>query len=261
MKIKCIKKIGYSGDVYNLRIKDNHNYFANSVCVSNCHQSKAKTYTKILGKTFGHAYSRFGVSGTIPEEDTCEILTIQSVLGPKITEVSATELKKKGIVTPMEIKAVIINHNDSDFGDKINEVRKAGLGKEAFGLEKDYIHISEKRLDFIKKIVDKCDGNTLVLFYTIEHGKRLLNKLKSEIPDKEFYYIDGSISGKNREIIKKEMEKTKTKVEYTILNFGDYEIDVKSNFMILLSDGKYKKAEDITPYDDISDDFIKTLKK
>jgi len=147
------------------------------------------------------------------------------------------------------------------FGDKINEVRKAGLGKEAFGLEKDYIHISEKRLDFIKKIVDKCDGNTLVLFYTIEHGKRLLNKLKSEIPDKEFYYIDGSISGKNREIIKKEMEKTKTKVEYTILNFGDYEIDVKSNFMILLSDGKYKKAEDITPYDDISDDFIKTLKK
>ena len=37
MKIKNIKKIDYSGDVYNLHIEDNHNYFANNHCVSNCH--------------------------------------------------------------------------------------------------------------------------------------------------------------------------------------------------------------------------------
>lgn len=38
MKIKSIKKIDYKGDVYNLHIKDNHNYFANNHCVSNCHE-------------------------------------------------------------------------------------------------------------------------------------------------------------------------------------------------------------------------------
>ena len=37
MKIKSIKKIDYKDDVYNLHIKDNHNYFANNHCVSNCH--------------------------------------------------------------------------------------------------------------------------------------------------------------------------------------------------------------------------------
>ena len=37
MKIKKIKKIGYNEDVYNLHIEDNHNYFANNHCVSNCH--------------------------------------------------------------------------------------------------------------------------------------------------------------------------------------------------------------------------------
>lgn len=37
MKIKSIKKIDYTDDVYNLHIKDNHNYFANNHCVSNCH--------------------------------------------------------------------------------------------------------------------------------------------------------------------------------------------------------------------------------
>lgn len=38
MKIKSIKKIDYKDDVYNLHIKDNHNYFANNLCVSNCHE-------------------------------------------------------------------------------------------------------------------------------------------------------------------------------------------------------------------------------
>ena len=53
------------------------------------------------------------------------------------------------------------------------------------------------------------------------------------------------------------MEITKEKVEYTILNFGDYEIEFKSNFKILLSDGVYKQASDITSSDDIDDNFIK----
>lgn len=38
MKIKSIKKIDYKDDVYNLHIEDNHNYFANNHCVSNCHE-------------------------------------------------------------------------------------------------------------------------------------------------------------------------------------------------------------------------------
>jgi Rad3-related DNA helicase len=38
VKIKSIKKIDYKEDVYNLHIKDNHNYFASNHCVSNCHE-------------------------------------------------------------------------------------------------------------------------------------------------------------------------------------------------------------------------------
>ena len=113
----------------------------------------ADTITKILKRTFKKAEYRFGVSGTFPGEHTCEILTIQSVLGPKITEVSADELRAKGIITPMEIKAVIMNHDNIEFGDQVNEVRKIS-GRDAHLLEKDFIHNSEERLDFISKI--KC---------------------------------------------------------------------------------------------------------
>lgn len=231
-----------------------------TIATDEAHGAKAKTITTILEATFGHAYSRFGVSGTFPNDDTCEILTIQSALGPKITEVSADELKKKGIITPMDIKAVIMNHNDLDFYDRLKIIKKSGDGKAVFDLEKAYVHQSVKRLDFIKKIVDKCDNNTLLLFHTIDNGQRIFQKLKDECHDKEFYYIDGEISGKKREEIKKLMEVTKVDIEYTILNFGDYEIEFKSDFKVLLSNGTYKFAKDIDDNDDINDKFIEKYK-
>lgn len=209
-----------------------------TVITDEAHGAKAKTITSILTKTFGHAYSRFGVSGTFPEEDTCEILTIQSVLGPKITEVSANELKEKGIITPMEIRAVIMNHNDKEFDDRIQIIKKGGNGKDAFELEKAYIHVSDKRLDFIKKIVDKCDSNTLLLFHTIEYGQKIFNKLQSEIPEREFFYIDGEVSGKKREEIKKQMESTDGKVKVLVASYGTLSTGVSINaiFNVIFAD-------------------------
>ena len=224
-----------------------------TVVVDESHMAKAKTITTILEATFKHAYNRFGVSGTFPTDDTCEILNIQSVLGPKITEVSANELKKKGIITPMEIKSIIMNHNKPEIAERLKLVRKSGDGKAAFDFEKRFIHQSGERLDFIKKIVGKFTNNSLLLFNTIENGQKIFNELKDLFPDKDFYYIDGTISGKKREAIKKEMGNTKVDVEYTILNFGDYEIEFKSDFKVLLSNDTYKLARDIDSNDDISD--------
>ena len=238
MKIKNIKEIDYKGDVYNLRVKDNHNYFAENICVSNCHGAKAKTITGILHKTFGSAYSRFGVSGTFPPDDSCEILTIQSVLGPKITEVSAAELKEKGIIAPMNIKAVVMNHGDTDYGERLEYIKRSGMGREALELEKSFIHESDKRLNFIKKIVDKCDKNTLILFHSIEYGQKILNKLKSEISDKEFFYIDGEVRNKEREEIKKFMEETNTNTKILVASYGTLSTGVSINaiFNVIFTD-------------------------
>jgi superfamily II DNA or RNA helicase len=189
------------------------------VAVDESHKSQSGTITKILKRTFKKAQYRFGVSGTFPTEETCEILTIQSVLGPKITEVSADELRAKGIITPMDIKAVILNHNNQEFNDKISQIRKIS-GKDAHLIEKDFIHRSEQRLDFISKIVQKCNGNVLVLFHTIEYGQKLIDKLSKEMPDRDFHYIDGEVSGKKREGIKSEMEKSEENMKVLIGSYG-----------------------------------------
>lgn len=189
------------------------------VSVDESHKAKSSTINKILKKTFRKAEYRFGVSGTFPTEETCEILTIQSVLGPKITEVSADELRSKGIITPMEIKVVLMNHNNPEFGQRVNEVRKAS-GKDAHLYEKDFIHRSDKRLDFISKIVSKCQGNVLVLFHTIEYGQKILDKLTKDILDRDFHYIDGEVSGKKREDIKVEMEKSEENMKVLVGSYG-----------------------------------------
>ena len=209
-----------------------------TVACDEAHTCKAKSLKAILGKTFGHAYNRYGVSGTFPTEETMEILTIQSVLGPIITSVEAKTLIEKGIITQMDIKVLLLNHNDSEFNDKVAYIKKQGGGQAAYLLEKDYIHLSDKRLSFIKKIIDKCNNNTLILFHTIEYGQSILNKLQSEITDKEFYYIDGEVNGKKREEIKKQMELNDGKVRILVASYGTLStgVSIKNLFNVVFAD-------------------------
>ena len=73
MKLKKITKIlNYSDNVYNLRIKSNdhlnHNYFANGICVSNCHTSRGASIRDILLACKNVEY-KLGLSGTIQIEE------------------------------------------------------------------------------------------------------------------------------------------------------------------------------------------------
>jgi superfamily II DNA or RNA helicase len=191
-----------------------------TVACDESHFAKSNSLKKILTNTFKHAYNRFGVSGTFPPDDSLEILSIRSVLGPNINNIKAKELVDSGKITPMMIRSILMDHDSKLINDQLYKARKMGGGKEAFQYEKDLVHSSQKRLDFIKKLVDKCPSNTIVLFYTIEYGIKILNKLKEEIPDKDFYYIDGSISGKERNSIKSEMEKTDGRVKILVGSYG-----------------------------------------
>jgi superfamily II DNA or RNA helicase len=261
MKIKKIKKIDYNEDVYNLRIKDNHNYFANNYCVSNCHTAKSKSIQTILGKTFDTAKFRFGMSGTYPVHGTSELFAIESVTGPLIQKIKAKTLMDKGLISNVKIKSLILNYNDKNFSDNIFIIKKNGGGGKAWQLEKEYAQQSLKRKQFISKLIQKFKHNSLVLFINVDFGKNMYDYFRDNIVGVDFYHIDGSTELKKREYIKKQMEITPKYIEYTILNFGDYEIEIKSDSEILLKNGEYKKSKDITIDDDINDDFIKKLIK
>jgi len=209
-----------------------------TIACDEAHQAKAKTITDILERTYGTAYNRFGVSGTFPADDSCEVLTIQSVLGPKVTQIEAELLVKEGKITPMKVKTIQLNYNEKELNDKLKSARNPNNGREIYQYEKDWIQQSEKRLDFIQKLVDKkCKNNTLVLFHTIDYGQKLFKKISEIDDDIEVYYIDGSISSKERQIIIAEMNKTDKK-KILVASFGTLStgVSINSIFNVVFAD-------------------------
>ena len=241
-KIKKITKIDYKGDVYNLRIKDGNNitnnYFANNLCVSNCHTAKAKSLDTILSQTFENAQYRIGLSGTYPSEKSAEYLSIQSLTGPKLMTVKAKELMDKGLITPVKINAMILNYDEEEFAEKMFLIKKRGDGQKAHQLEKEYAQKSLRRKMFFRKLLDKFNDNSLILFHNVAYGKELYEYLRDNVIDKNFYYIDGSTANEKREVIKKLMEDNDEKPKILLASFGTFStgINVKSIMNIILAD-------------------------
>jgi len=238
MKIKSIKKVRYDGDVYNLRIKDNHNYFANNLCVANCHTAKAQTLISVLTRTIGSAKMRIGMTGTLPNEKSSEILTIMSTHGPKITTVSAKKLMDKGLISNVKVKALLLHHDNRKFAEGVFKIKKRGDGQRAWQLEREYIHNSSKRKNFIKKLVDKFTSNSLILFHTIEFGTEMYNFLKDNCQNKDVFYIDGKTPMEKRDYIKKVMENTKDNPKILVASFGTFSTgqNIKAIMNIIFAD-------------------------
>lgn len=208
------------------------------VCTDEAHTAKAASLDKILSKTFGYATYRFGLSGTFPGDNTAEILSIQSLMGPRLMTVKAKELMDKGLITPVKINAIILNYNEKDFADKINAIKKSGGGQQAYLLEKEYAQKSKRRMEFFKKLTVKFNDNSLILFHNVAYGKELFEYLQDNIIDKHFYYIDGSTPNEKREKIKKLMEITDSKAKILIASFGTFStgINIKSLTNIVFAD-------------------------
>jgi len=208
------------------------------VVVDECHTAKAKSLDTILTKTFQHAKYRIGLSGTYPSDKTAEILTIQSLTGPKLMTVGAKELMDKGLVTPVKINAIILNYNEEDFAEKMFMIKKRGDGQKAYQLEKEYAQKSLRRKMFFKTLINKFKDNSLILFHNVAYGKDLYEYLRDNIIDINFYYIDGSTPKEKREVIKKLMKVNDDKTKVLIASFGTFStgINIPTIYNIVFAD-------------------------
>jgi len=190
------------------------------VAADEAHTCKATSLISILSKTLGSAKIRFGMSGTYPSSESVEILTIQSVLGPKLINISAKNLMDKGLISTVKIKAILLHHDNHKFAEGVANIKKRGDGQQAWLLEKEYVSNSSKRKTFIKNLVDKFKSNSLILFQNIEYGTDLYNFLKDNCQEKDVYYIDGSTPMEKREYIKNKMEDTSGNPKILVASFG-----------------------------------------
>lgn len=202
----------------------------NVVAIDESHKAKAASLKRILERTFTYADYRVGVSGTFPEEDTSEILSIERLTGPIVTSIKAKTLQDRGKISNVKVKSILLNHDDHEFDERLKAIRKnKNLGSKAYQLEKKYIHDSANRMKFISKLIAKFKKNSLVLFNIIDHGKYMLEYLEKEHPNIEFLYIDGQVKKKDRETILESMESDSDKVKVLLATFGTLAVGVSVN--------------------------------
>jgi superfamily II DNA or RNA helicase len=218
MKIKSIKKIDKPVKVYNLRIKsddgNNHSYIANDIVVSNCHQTQTTSIKNIIGKCKDSEY-RFGLSGTVQEDNSADFSTIVALLGPMVKSIPPKFLFKEGFATPVNFKIMVLKYKNEELKSKLYDVRKSKQmeGSQILALEKNVVIQSKARFKFIMDVASKTSKNTMILFSNVkdQYGKKMYDWLR-ENTDKVCFYVDGSIGQDHRDFYKKEMEEGENRI-------------------------------------------------
>ena len=213
MKIKKIKKIDYKGNVYNLRIKSsndlNHNYFANGVCVSNCHHTVAGSVKKIITNCINAKY-KVGLTGTMPKPGSFNSYTIQSYLGPTVFNLTSKQLIDEGNATPIKVVSFYLDYLPDDSKEKLYKMRSVHWeerdGLRLLNLERRLIRENRERFLYICDVLSKSTKNGLVLFADVQggYGRKIYDWLR-ENTEKNVYYIDGGTKNENREFYKNKL--------------------------------------------------------
>lgn len=178
MKLISKKEIEKPHETYNLHVETDHNYIANDVVVSNCHQAKAEVLKNLLTRNLRNAPIRWGLTGTVPKEKF-EFESIHASVGPVIGQISAKELQDKGVLAQCHVNVVQL----------IDTVAHRGYQEEL-----KYLVTNQDRIEYLGKLLNtiKESGNTLILVDRIIAGE----ELQKLIPNSTF--ISGSVKVKDR---------------------------------------------------------------
>ena len=241
-----------------------------TVNVDEAHKSRGDSITDILESCVNWKY-KLGLSGTLKlNEEYSDFFKMQQNIGPLVMVLGAKFLIDKDYSPNIKIKQVFLEYpssdpavyeylriqRDSELKAKIKSQFRdpKDYGKHMLDIEKGIIFDNQQRIDFISRLIQRFDKNTLVLFSDIknEYGLNLCRAMQTWNPNT--FYIDGGVETLVREESKDIMEHPNS---YSIIRFGDStEIQVNQYTRVKLSNGITKLAKDITLDDDIDDLWI-----
>ena len=236
-------------------------YFQNFGCVvgDEAHLFKSKSLTSIMSKLINCKY-RFGMTGTLDGTQTHR-LVLEGLFG-KVKKVTTTkELIDKDTLANLKIKCLVLKHKEED----CKEVKDLKYSDEI-----QYIVSHKTRNDFISRLCDKLNGNTLCLYQLVEkHGSVLYNLMKDY--DRKVFFIHGGVDTEDREKIRAITEKETNAI--IIASYGTFSTGInirnlhnvvfaspsKSRIRVLQSIGrglrKSDRGDTHTTLLDIADDF------
>jgi superfamily II DNA or RNA helicase len=223
---------------YQSLVKKDKSYFDDfdAVVVDETHKAKSTSIKTILEKC-ENATRKFGLSGTIPKPGTLDRLTLMAYTGPIIQSIRADYLIEKGHITPCEVYVIEMDYARTEVKDGFKTLfqRTEEDRKKLLNLEQQYAIQSPERLEFITDMILKNKKNALVLFYRIDYGNKLYDKLRQKT-NRKVFYIDGNTDKDLREYQKENLEEGEGKI--MIASYGTFStgINVKNIHTIYLTE-------------------------
>lgn len=222
-------------------------FFDRFKCVicDECHHSSSKSVSNVISKCRNLEY-KIGMTGTFPRENEYNNLYIQSIIGPVIYRLTASQLiNKEKFGTPIYIIFDLLDWATADEKATLHNMRVRGAELDSditiyTKLLKDeqlFVNNSEKRLKYICDLVASSKKNSMVLFGDIKYGygKKIYERLKS-YSGKDVFYVDGSTPPETRDFYKQKMEDDTDGNTVLIASIGTMGegIDVKNLWNIFL---------------------------
>jgi superfamily II DNA or RNA helicase len=155
-------------------------FMQNLVCVivDECHILKADVVTRLMTDTFRHVPIRWGMTGTIPEEDQDKLSLLVSV-GPNVGDLFASDLQAKGVLANCHVNVL-----------QTKEVVKYTNYQE----ELKFLTTDRDRIKWMADMITAIStgGNTLVLCDRLETGRALEQLIEGSA------FISGAVKSKDR---------------------------------------------------------------
>jgi superfamily II DNA or RNA helicase len=219
-------------------IKKDKNYLNGIECIiiDEAHYSHTRSIKNIIINSKNCNFTT-GLSGTLEDDDSLESFNLDVFLGPNVANISYKELKDNNYISPVNVKVLILDYLEQNLKIELYKIRKSTKNEstkniepiDILQIERKVVQESEKRLNFIIKLVSKIEKNTLILFNDVKngYGKSIYNGIFRNIPEKTVFYIDGSTDLETRNSMKQQMETGDNKV--LVASFGTFSTGVSIN--------------------------------
>ncbi len=188
--------------------------------VDEVHMAKADVLRKLLTGPFASIPIRWGLTGTIPQEEH-QFASLKASLGNVINKLSASELQEQKVLANCEINIVQIQ-------DTVQYPN--------YQSELTYLTTNSDRLDYLAELFKDIvkEGNTLVLVDRIKAGEMLQERLGDES-----VFISGSVKSADRREQYNEVQDSDNKVIVATYGVASVGINIPRIFnLVLIEPGK-----------------------
>ena len=198
--------------------------YVDLLIVDECHKIKASNkISKIVSKITTH--NKYGFTGTLPKNNL-DKWSIIGKLGPVIYEKTSYELRLEDYLANVNVKVLNLEYNTPP----------RYLSDNAYREELDFLYESPFRNEFLTKLCEKLENNTLILVNHIKHGELLMDYLTT-LKNKQVYFIRGEVEVEERDKIKKIMEKDANVVCVAISAIFSTGVNIKNLHNIIFASG------------------------